>query len=239
MINTILFDLDGTLLPLDMNHFMEIYFEEMGRKFYDLINPKELIDSIWASTAVMVKNSELRTNEEVFMEDFQKRIKGDLETFKKRFDEFYDCDFLKVKSSVHNIAIIKETIDLLKEKNYNLVLATNPLFPQKAIHHRIEWAGLNPSDFSYITSYERNHYCKPQIKFYEEVLKDIDKNPNDCIMVGNDAVEDIIAGTLGVKTYLITNYAIDRKNATVKPDFTGTYDDFYNFVKELPQLDKK
>ena len=84
--NTILFDLDGTLLPMDINVFMKIYFEEMGTFFSDLISPKELAEHILASTEIMIKNLENKTNEDVFMEDFGGRITGDLEIFKKRFD---------------------------------------------------------------------------------------------------------------------------------------------------------
>jgi phosphoglycolate phosphatase-like HAD superfamily hydrolase len=63
-----LFDLDGTLLPLDMDRFIEVYFQEMSKALHDIIEPKKLISSIWAGTDAMVKNIGSRTNEEVFIE---------------------------------------------------------------------------------------------------------------------------------------------------------------------------
>lgn len=234
--NTILFDLDGTLLPMDINAFMKIYFEEMGTFFSDLISPKELAAHIWASTEIMIKNLEDKTNEDVFMEDFGGRITGDLEIFKKRFDEFYDTAFLNVKKSVFQAPFIKESVRILKEKGYTLVIATNPLFPLKAIKHRIKWAGFEPEDFSYISSYEKNHYCKPQIKFYEEILKDISKTPEECFMIGNDVQEDLIAGKLGIKTFLINDYLLHRTKDEIISDYQGNYEDFYNFSNKLPDI---
>lgn len=236
MINTILFDLDGTLLPMDMESFEKLYFESMAAYLKDLIDPKELVKSIWASTNTMVHNIEPRINEEVFMEDFKTRIGGDTEVYKERFDKFYDTEFMKAKEAVYENEFMKKSVKILKEKGYKVVIATNPLFPLKAIEHRIRWAGFEPSDFEYITSYERNHYCKPQLEYYEEVLKDIDKSPEECMMIGNDVQEDLIAGKLGLKTFLIKDCLLHRTDDEIATDYSGYYEDFYEFVKELPKL---
>ncbi|MGE4282282.1 MAG: HAD family hydrolase [Clostridia bacterium] len=233
MLDTFLFDLDGTLLPLDTDQFMKIYFNELGKAFHDIIEPKTLTRSIWNATEAMVRSTEHQTNEEVFMERFFSLIEGDKDTYMQRFNAFYDNEFMRVKSSVQDMPLIKECINMLKEKGYQLVLATNPIFPRKAIHHRIRWAGLDPKDFIYITSYEQNHYCKPQLKYYEEILKDIGKNPEQCIMVGNDVQEDLVVSKLDIKTYLITNHIINRSKDAFTSDYQGTYEDFYEFVQKI------
>ncbi|MEK6266019.1 MAG: HAD family hydrolase [Clostridium sp.] len=234
--NTILFDLDGTLLPMDMALFEKTYFEELAKDFIDIMSPKELAKNIWFSTKNMVGNTEYKTNEEIFMTDFTTRMNMDLPILQKRFDAFYDAGFLKLKELALDIQCIKESVNLLKSKGYTVALATNPLFPEKAIHHRIRWAGFKPEDFSYISTFERNHYCKPQLKFYEEILKDIDKKPENCLMVGNDVQEDLIAKNLGIKTYLITNHLLHRTEEEIITDYTGKYEDFYEFALALPAL---
>lgn len=236
MIDTILFDLDGTLLPLDMQKFTEIYFHEMGYMFKDMLEPKLLVRHIWTATEEMVRNTEYKTNEEVFMKKFSELIGGDISKYIERFDDFYDTRFHKVRESVKRHSLVKESIDILKKKNYSLVIATNPLFPRKAIHHRIEWAGLDRKDFLYVTSYEDNHYCKPQLEFYKEVLDIIGRRPDQCMMVGNDVQEDLIAQKLGVKTFLIRNHMIHRTQDPIDCTYTGVYEDFHNFVKALPPV---
>ena len=236
MVDTFLFDLDGTLLPLEMDEFIRIYFSEMGKALSDLIEPKRLAENIWSATRSMVANLEPKTNEAVFMEAFAGLIGGDLSVYRSRFDAFYEGPFLKAKAAVVDQPMIRKSVALLKEKGYELVIATNPIFPKQAILRRIEWAGFSPEDFSYISSYEHNHYCKPQLQFYQEVLADTGKKPEDCMMVGNDVEEDLIAGQLGIETFLITNYLIQKPGTNIVCDCQGDYDAFYRFVTSLPEI---
>jgi len=234
--NTILFDLDGTLLPIDMQLFEKIYFQELCLYFKDLLPSDKLIKFIWDSIKSMVQNLENKTNEKVFFESFREKVNDDITIFENRFNEFYDSNFHKVKEAVKDIPAIRESIKILKDKGYNLVIATNPLFPKKAIYYRIEWAGLNPEDFIYITTFEKNHYCKPQLLYYEEILKDIKKLPEECLMVGNDVQEDLVAAKLGIKTYLITDNILNRGKDKIISDYIGNYEDFLKFVKKLPRI---
>lgn len=238
MINTILLDLDGTVLPLDMDLFMTIYFNEMSKVFNDLPDHEMVVKNIWAATDAAVKNTEKITNENAFMNAYSELIVGDLEEHKRRFEKFYDEGFLQTKQSVVENEWIKKSVNILKEKGYTLALATNPIFPMKAIYHRIKWAGFEPSDFLYISYFEKNHYCKPQIKYYEEVLNAIGKKPSECMMVGNDVQEDMVVGKMGVKTYLITNHMLHRTQEPIVADYKGNYEDFYRFVDKLPAITK-
>jgi FMN phosphatase YigB (HAD superfamily) len=95
---------------------------------------------------------------------------------------------------------------------------------------------MNREDFSYVTSFENNHYCKPQPKFFEEILIDIKKKPEECMMVGNDAQEDMVAKMVGIQTYLITNHLIHRKDKPLVADITGDYADFLLYVQSLPTV---
>ena len=234
--NTFLFDLDGTLLPMDMKLFEILYFEGLTKMFSNIIDPKGLVSLIWASTKVMISNTENITNEAVFMTDLGKRIGEDLTVYQEKFDKYYETEFHKVKESTREVQCMKDSIYLLRTKGYKIVIATNPLFPKSAIHTRIRWAGFEPNEFDYVSTFETNHYCKPQIKYYQEVLKDINKSAEECIMVGNDVQEDLIVKTLGVKTYLITDNILHRTVEDIVTDYKGTYKDFYKFVLTLPDI---
>lgn len=240
MIDTILFDLDGTLLPMDLTRFMEIYFHEMGRAFEDTIDPQLLKKYVWTATEAMIANPGEQTNETVFMERFGQLVGREMLSFyQQRFTEFYNYGFLKAKASIFEVASIKNSVMLLQQKGYDLIIATNPLFPEIAIHHRIRWAGFEPDIFSYITAYERNHYCKPHVQFYQELLTQTGKKPEQCLMVGNDVQEDLAARALGVSTYLVTNHLIHRSETDIDTTHQGSYDDFAAFVRQLPAISKR
>ena len=233
--NTILFDLDGTLLPINTDEFTKNYFTHLSMKLKDYIPPKELPELIWASTKYMISNlEENKTNKEAFFEDFEKRIKGKVNDLIPIIDEFYKKDFSRLKGEIENIELIKNIIKVLKEKNYDLVIATNPLFPKDAIYHRVDWTGLDHNDFKLITTYEKMHFCKPNLEYYKEILSIIDRKSDEVMMVGNDVQEDMIVSELGIKNYLIEDYLIDRNRPSYHIDNRGSIEDFYQFSLALP-----
>lgn len=236
MKNTILFDLDGTLLPMDFDQFTQKYFTFMGHHFKEDIDPNILPKLIWDATKMMVTTNDGRTNEDIFMECFKSYVPKNIEFYKSKFNEYYDTLFEEVKSTTYESKEIQDGVKLLKDKGYNLVIATNPLFPLKANYHRIRWAGLDKNDFMHITSFEQNKHCKPFPQFYQEVLNTIDKQPEECMMVGNDVEEDLIASAVGIETYLITDCIVNKKNLENTANHTGTYKDFYTFCEKLPSI---
>ena len=42
--------------------------------------------------------------------------------------------------------------------------------------------------------------------------------PEECLMVGNDVEEDLVAGTIGVQTVLVTDCLINTKSLPEKAD---------------------
>lgn len=57
-ITTVLFDLDGTLLPMDQDVFIKDYFGRLAKKLVPYgYEPKKLIETVWAGTKAMVKNT--------------------------------------------------------------------------------------------------------------------------------------------------------------------------------------
>lgn len=234
--NTILFDLDGTLLPMDIDHFLDLYFHNMGKHFYNWTDPKQLAKNVLQATEVMIRTNDGRTNEAIFMEHFESLIEGDIQAYKEHFSKYYETLFTNVKASTYQSKEMIEAVRILKEKGYTLVIATNPLFPYRANIHRITWAGLDPQWFTHITSFEDNRYSKPYPQFFQEVLDKIGKQPEECMMVGNDVFDDLPAATLGISTYLLTDCLINTYNLDNTANYTGSYSDFLAFVQQLPHV---
>ena len=114
-----------------------------------------------------------------------------------------------------------------------MVLATNPLFPSIATENRIRWAGLQPEDFEYFTTFESSHYCKPNLDYYREILDRLSLKPEECLMVGNDVSEDMVTEQLGMKTFLLTECLINKENKDISQYPNGGFTQLHTYLKEL------
>ena len=73
-------------------------------------------------------------------------------------------------------------------------------------------AGLVPEDFEIYTTYEASTFCKPNPAYYLEVARTLGVKPEECLMVGNDATEDMAAREVGMDVFLLTDCLINAKN---------------------------
>lgn len=233
-ITTILFDLDGTLLPMDQDKFAGAYVKGLTIAAEPAgYSPMILGTAIMAGTAAMVKNNGEKTNEEVFWDTLERTYGESVKNDIHLFDEFYATDFQKIKDVCGFEPKATELIRYIKEKGFRVALATNPLFPSVATESRIRWAGLNPNDFELYTTYETSRYCKPNLDYYREVLSQLGVSPEECLMVGNDAHEDMIAEKLGIKVFLLTDCLINKNNADISRYPQGSFDELFAFIDRL------
>ncbi len=232
MIDTVFFDLDGTLLPMDQEEFVNTYMGLLAKKMapqgYD---PKHLVAAMWAGTQAMVENDGKQTNEAVFWADFCHIFGPDARKDEPLFAEFYAADFGQVRTVCGFAPEAAEVIGLLKEKGVRRVLATNPLFPEIATRQRIRWAGLEPEDFVLVTTYENSRFCKPNPEYYRELLDKLGLEPEHCLMVGNDVEEDMLpAKGLGIQTFLLTPCLISRSGAAPEDVPRGGFGELKEFL---------
>lgn len=224
-IKNILFDLDGTLLPMDQEVFVRAYTKRLAAYMapygYD---PEGLIRGLWAGTGAMVKNDGRFTNEAVFWKVFSSFVGKEAREDEAVFERFYQTDFQNVKAACGFTPKAGETVRRLKERGFRVILATNPLFPAVATRSRIRWAGLEPEDFECCTTYETCSFCKPNPAYYREVLEKTGCKGEECVMIGNDVGEDMVAEQLGMKTFLLTDCLINQQGLPVTNWPHGDFD---------------
>ncbi len=220
----ILFDLDGTLLPMAQDTFVIGYFQLLANKLaprgYDA---KALMKAIWAGTAAMVQNDGTKSNEAAFWAKFQSILGNKVIEDRPVFEEFYAVEFQQAAKLCGFNPMAKLTVKILKENGFRLALATNPLFPAVATESRIRWAGLDPKDFILYTTYENSRWCKPSLGYYRELLQKLDCAPQDAMMVGNDVDEDMVARQLGCQVFLLTDCLINKSGAALSQFPHGSF----------------
>ncbi len=221
----ILFDLDGTLLPMDMDEFSRAYFGLLAKKLAPYgYEPDKLIQAVWAGTEAMVKNDGKQSNEEQFWKTFAHIYGVDAKKDIDVFEDFYRNEFSAVKEVCGYHPKAAETVRLLKEKGFRVALATNPIFPPIATRQRISWTGLSFEEFELVTTYENSSYCKPNLNYYEEVMERLGVTPTECLMVGNDVSDDMVAEKLGMKVFLLTDCLINKDNKDIADYPSGSFE---------------
>ena len=235
MIDTVLFDLDGTLLPLDQDVFMKYYFGGLAKKVAPLgYDPKALVKGIWTATGSMVKNDGSCTNEQAFWKRFAELFGERVYADEKEFDSYYKNEFDLVINACNPTDRSAKVVKKLKDKGITVALATNPLFPSIATYKRAKWAGLDPNDFALITTYENSVYCKPNPKYYEMILEKLEKKPENCLMVGNDVKEDAEAARkAGLEVFLLTDCLINKDESDLSAYNKGGFDELDRYIDTL------
>ncbi len=230
----ILFDLDGTLLPMDEDLFVKGYFSLLAKRLCPLgVEPKALIGAVWEGTACMMKNDGSDTNKNVFWKKFGEILGVETERFIEESDDFYLSDFQAAKAYTEENPLAKEAVGIAREKSGKVCLATNPIFPLEAQKARMGWIGLNAADFDLITPYESEVFAKPNPMYFKSICERLGVEPVDVLMVGNNEEEDMYAARLaGLDTFLVTDW---RKNSEKHPyeGKSGTFEEMVEYLKAL------
>ena len=235
MRRAVFFDLDGTLLPIDMEAFSQAYFKQINKNgLFEKIDDKQGSNIFGKAIYAMLNNQGQKLNCDVFFDEIEAHTQTAREELVSHMDGFYTNEFLHVRECTRSDERVLSAVRQLKHKGYRLILATNPLFPRVATNTRIAWAGLEPGDFEYISYYDNSHYCKPNPKYFIEILNRLELKASECYIVGNDIVEDMGAVALGFKGFLVLDHVIGDLKKVPQCE-QGNYSDLLRFAENLSQ----
>ena len=192
---TLLLDLDDTLLNTNMDTFIPAYFQALSAALADLVSPQVMLPALMGGTKAMLANLDpALTLREVFNAHFFPRVGIERSVLQERIDRFYEEEFPKLGSLTSPIFEAVRLVDWAFEQGHCVVIATNPLFPLKAIQHRLRWAGFPPEQYrcALVTSYENFHFTKETVAYYPEVLAQLGWPENPAVMVGDDLQREVI-----------------------------------------------
>lgn len=224
----VLFDLDGTLLDISTNEFIERYFSALRGAMSKIAG--EDVDA--AMTALMDATAQMslphpdRTNKDVFDERFRELTGIDLDETWPVFERFYRDDFPNLREEAGPREGAAEAVETARSLGLRLAVATNPIFPRAAIDHRIAWTGIDGLGDALVTSYEVMHATKPQPAYFRETARMLGVEPERCLMVGDDAVLDMSAADAGMRTLYVGE-------GSAEADWCGGMDDLRSLLPRL------
>ena len=232
---TVLFDLDGTLIGMNQDEFIRLYFEVILDKLSRLGYDKgEAYDALETAIRATKRNDGTVTNEVRFWQTLDETMGGVPEDFRSAVLSFYSDDFSSiVERTCTPYPRACEILATARRNNLRLVLATNPLFPAVATHARIRYGGMEPCDFEYITAYENSSYCKPSSPYFTELLSKLGVSPEECVMVGNDTRDDFSAHALGIPVFILTDGLINQGEVDLDGYPHGSFDELIEYIEGL------
>lgn len=233
---TVFFDLDGTLLPADTKEFMQTYMASIGRFMAEHgLDAHAGGEALFAGVMAMGQNVGNVTNRDAFWKVFCEHMGKTAEEWEPLFNEYYLTRFDEVGAVAQANPDAARAVYALKERGYRLAVTTMPMFPQVAVKARLRWAGLDPQDFEFLTTYENSTSVKPYEAYYAEALKRAGVTGEEVLMVGNHNREDGGATKVGCDIYFVTDHLIETEDGLdVSAHKHGTMAEFAAFCEALP-----
>jgi FMN phosphatase YigB (HAD superfamily) len=232
---TLLLDLDDTLLQNDIDSFLPHYLSAFSKEAAAYVDPDRFVEMLLAGTQAMVKNRRPDcTLREVFDATFYPAIGVNPGEFQSLADDFYSRVFPTLRSLTRSRPEAVELVETAKQRGYQVVVATNPLFPLTAILQRLAWAELpiDKYEFDLITSYETFHFVKPEPSYYAEIMAHLGWPSGAVLSVGDDLGRDITASRrLGLPTFWLARDGVPLPDEREAPTASG------NLADVLPWLD--
>ncbi len=231
-IQAVLFDLDGTLIDVDMQRFVPGYLRRLTENMGAQVNPQRATRALHQAVAAMFANTDSKvTLENILLEELQSQLNLSPANYAASLDRFCRNDLESLRPMVSGHPLSPQLIEASLARGWQAVLATNPIFPRAVIDARLAWGGLDSEAFDHITAYETAHFCKPNPTFFEEILERLQLPAEACLMVGNDTEHDLAAGQVGMQTCLLTPWSIRRFGASFKADWQGTHRELLTMIE--------
>lgn len=212
MIKTFFFDLDSTLLQMNQDLFLQKYFASL-KEFAATKNLDEKKFFYYLNLGVdaMLNNDGTQTNEAAFI-----AATKDFPILLEVLPTYYEEVFPNLKTVVKYNPLSNQIVKELKAKGYQIVLATNPLFPKFATLERMSWAGLDADLFSHITTYENSSYTKPKKEYFFEIMTKLGLTKEEVYYIGNDVDDDFKEIGNTFKAFIISDYLINKENKAIE-----------------------
>ena len=195
MIKAVLLDMDNTLLRNPDARFAAAFRELFDQFFRDEFGVAGSVAALRDGFGNIGRPRQtIPTNAEAILDCLAFALPLPRDEIAAALARFYAEDYPALEPLIEPAAGAAALIEQLLQQGLLVALATNPLYPESAILRRLEWAGLGGwiDEFAFITHSENMHYAKPQPEYHAETIARVGVEPDEALMVGDSAVNDIL-----------------------------------------------
>ena len=132
--SAIMFDLDGTLLPMDTEAFARAYFYELSKVLAPFGLTKEaLFKPFWAATTAMMGNDGRCLNADVFWQTFTALTGISRDQVEPLCDAFYSEGFHLARTATRDNPLAVEAVRAAREKADKVILEPKAAYTKRLI----------------------------------------------------------------------------------------------------------
>jgi FMN phosphatase YigB (HAD superfamily) len=230
----ILFDLDGTLLRVQMGEYIIRYVHGLAACCAEHVKPARFETSMVRAIRdlIGVEGDGGATNEQRIITRLQRELSVSETVLRECFDCFRANGLHDLAELVKPVPLARTIVADCLALGIPLVLATNPVFPAFMVQARLRWGDLSDLDFVHQTSLENSRFCKPHAGYFREIASFVDVAPEECLMIGNDTEHDLAAAAIGMETFLVDTWVIEREAAIWPCRYRGDHAVLRGFLRE-------
>jgi HAD superfamily hydrolase (TIGR01549 family) len=148
------------------------------------------------------------TNARVFFDAFCPLVSYGPQEAREMFERFYLEEFSKLKELTCPMPGARSVVEWALGQGWQVAIATGFQSTLTAVELRLAWAGVPATEFDYVflTTIDNMHASKPHPGYYREVLEHLNKQPNQCLMVGDNWTHDVVpAASIGIDGYWVAS----------------------------------
>ena len=236
MIKAVLFDLDNTLIDINLAAFMLRYMAGQARILSRVLRVAPPFASSAITAAYLAICSPRRTdqllNEDLFHRVVERRLRlpFDPEPLAEA-TQYYDCTYIeKFRGGLVQAGPrpgSHEAIEAARGLGLTVALATNPVVALAVDRVRMVWGELDPDEFADVSHIGNSRRTKPCAPYFEEFATRLGYAPSECLMVGNDAGRDFPRPNIGMPVAYV-GHGRPKKGV-----FRGSLDELATRLPEL------
>ena len=234
-IEAVWFDLDGTLIDVDMGRFIPVYLRRLAERLSPHAEPQRTLHTLRTATMAMLGETGGDSSlEELLRTRLASELQIPWEGYQEALADFCRDDLPELQPLVTPHPLARSLVESCVANGWQVVLATNPIFPREVVEARLAWGNLIDLPFRPVTSYETSRHCKPHPGFFHDLLALLELPAHACLMVGNDSSHDLAAGLVGMPTCLLTTWRIDRE-PRYQADWEGSHPELLGQLRAVNQ----
>lgn len=236
MIRAVLFDLDDTLLRLNLAAFVARHAAGLSGLLGRAARMSPMRVTAAYGRALLAIDDQSRTdsltNEQLFNQVFLERCGIPLDD--PAIADVVECyERTVVPGFAGGIVAARpqegarEAVEAVWHQGLICALATNPTFSLTCDRARMAWAGVSEDDFALVSTISNSTRSKPSARYYQEFANQLGVRVEECLMVGNDATRDFARPDCGLRTAYV-GHARPRRAVWRGP--------LSRLARELPEL---